>query len=61
MKILRNVFIYTFFAIPALGQDASWKLLYDSTQLYWAKDWKKTVQLLEKAERSAVADLGIYH
>ncbi len=49
-------------AFPAAGQEASaWKLLYDSTQLYWAKDWKKTVELLEKAERSAVSDLGIYH
>ena len=38
----------------------SWKLYYDSTQLYWAKDWNKTVSLLEHAERSALTDLGLY-
>ena len=40
--------------------DEPWKLYYDSTQLYWAKDWNKTVTLLEHAEKSAVTDLGIY-
>lgn len=38
-----------------------WKLYYDSTQVYWAKDWNKTVTLLENAEKSALTDLGIYH
>lgn len=38
-----------------------WKAYYDSTQLFWAKDWTKTVSLLEKAERSAHSELGIYH
>lgn len=38
-----------------------WKLYYDSTQLFWAKDWGKTVNLLENAERSALTDLGLYH
>lgn len=41
--------------------DELWKLYYDSTQVYWAKDWNKTVSLLEHAERSALTDLGIYH
>lgn len=38
-----------------------WKIYYDSTQLYWAKDWVKTVSLLESAEKSALTDLGLYH
>lgn len=38
-----------------------WKMYYDSTQLYWAKDWDKTVSLLESAEKSALTDLGLYH
>jgi len=41
--------------------EGPWKLYYDSTQFYWAKDWNKTVALLENAERSALTDLGIYH
>src|SRR5690606_7543396 len=41
--------------------DQPWKTYYDSTQLFWAKDWDKTVHLLENAERSAISDLGIYH
>lgn len=41
--------------------DQPWKVYYDSTQSFWAKDWSKTVRLLENAERSALTDLGIYH
>lgn len=49
-------------SIAAFGQeDQPWKKYYDSTQLYWAKDWGKTVSLLENAERSALSDLGLYH
>lgn len=49
------------FAWAANAQgDEAWKLYYDSTQLFWAKDWNKTVALLEHAEKSALTDLGIY-
>jgi CHAT domain-containing protein/Flp pilus assembly protein TadD len=37
-----------------------WKNCYDSAQLYWGDDWKKTIPLLIRAERSAQNDLGIY-
>jgi CHAT domain-containing protein/Tfp pilus assembly protein PilF len=44
------------------GQDSvpGWKLYYDSTNLFWNKDWNKTMSLLKRAESIAVADLGIY-
>src|SRR5688500_10260618 len=47
---------------PTAGAQVNepWKLYYDSTQHYWAKDWNKTVALLEEAEKSALTDLGIY-
>lgn len=49
-------------AIATFAQeDQPWKKYYDSTQIYWAKDWGKTVSLLENAERSALSDLGLYH
>ncbi|HTE34427.1 MAG TPA: CHAT domain-containing tetratricopeptide repeat protein [Chryseolinea sp.] len=38
----------------------AWKLYYDSAQLFWSKDWNKTVPLLLQAEKSALYDLGIY-
>ncbi|RAV97887.1 CHAT domain-containing protein [Pseudochryseolinea flava] len=37
-----------------------WKIHYDSTQHYWGKDWKKSIQNLQTAERSALSDLGMY-
>lgn len=51
----------TLLASSAYGQTTQpWKLYYDSTQLFWARDWNKTVNLLENAERSALTDLGLY-
>jgi CHAT domain-containing protein/Tfp pilus assembly protein PilF len=38
----------------------SWKLNYDSTNLFWNKDWSKTLALLKRAEATAITDLGIY-
>ena len=53
---------FNLIAIATFAQeDQPWKKYYDSTQLYWAKDWGKTVSLLENAERSALSDLGLYH
>lgn len=54
--------LFCVLTVPALAQqEQSWKIYYDSTQRYWAKDWSKTVSLLEHAERSALTDLGLYH
>ena len=62
MKVLKWAIILTLFNWSASAQhDQPWKLYYDSTQMYWAKDWDKTVHLLENAERSALSDLGLYH
>lgn len=63
MKILKCIFICTLvcFTQAHAQVEPAWKLYYDSTQLFWAKDWGRTVNLLEKAEHSALADLGIYH
>lgn len=54
--------IFLFIPVCAAAQiDQPWKTYYDSTQLFWAKDWNKTVSLLESAEQSALTDLGLYH
>lgn len=56
------MFIFLLFPVCVGAQtDQPWKIYYDSTQLYWAKDWDKTVSLLESAEQSALTDLGLYH
>ena len=61
VKLLKWFFVCSTLAWSASAQDGqSWKLYYDSTQVFWAKDWSKTVSLLENAERSAISDLGIY-
>ena len=53
--------MFTLLTYTSYGQtNQPWKVYYDSTQFFWAKDWNKTVALLEDAERSAVTDLGIY-
>lgn len=62
MKVLKSTVILTLLTFAVYGQaQQPWKTYYDSTQLYWSKDWVKTVSLLERAERSALADLGLYH
>lgn len=61
MKIPKWLVILILFNGSASAQDSQlWKAYYDSTQHYWAKDWNKTVNLLERAERSAISDLGLY-
>ena len=60
MKILKWAVLCTLLTCAAYGQIQPWKAYYDSTQVVWAKDWNKTVTLLENAERSALTDLGIY-
>jgi CHAT domain-containing protein len=46
---------------PVVAQDIpAWKSWYDSTQLFWGKDWPKTISLLKQAEQSALSDLGLY-
>lgn len=46
-------------AVAAYGQ--SWTVYYDSTALYWEKDWKKTKDLLNEALRLAEKEIGIEH
>jgi len=64
--LVRNIFAVIFFtglAFTARAQPTalpSWKLYYDSAQIFWGKDWKKTIPLLTRAERFALNDLGIY-
>src|SRR5688500_1279012 len=61
-KIIGSILVMAI-ALTTQGQSQdtpAWKLYYDSTQLFWEKDWPKTVALLKHAERSASDDLGIY-
>lgn len=39
---------------------AAWKINYDSAQYYWSDNIQRSVDLLQKAERIAFNDLGIY-
>lgn len=62
MKVLKWVVLFNLLTWCASAQESQqWKLYYDSTQFFWAKDWSRTVNLLEHAERSALSDLGLYH
>lgn len=64
VKILKWVITLNLLACSGFisAQDSQlWKLYYDSTHFFWAKDWSKTVGLLERAERAALSDLGLYH
>ncbi len=40
--------------------ELSWKAQYDSAQLFWKIDITKSVYYLQKSERTAINDLGIY-
>ncbi len=40
------------------GQGQNWKVLYDSTEIYWNKDWGKCVALLEEALPLAAEDIS---
>jgi CHAT domain-containing protein/Flp pilus assembly protein TadD len=63
---VRYFFIVCFcltLSVSARAQDTAmpaWKNCYDSAQLYWGSDWRKTIPLLVRAERSAQNDLGVY-
>lgn len=57
-RILLAVLLAT--ACTGVAGAQSWKAYYDSTQLFWAKDWNKTASLLKRAEQSAIKDLGAY-
>lgn len=61
VKLLKLLFVFTALTCSVSAQNnQSWKLYYDSTQIFWAKDWPKTVSLLENAERAALSNLGTY-
>lgn len=60
-----NFVFLLFFALPCVAQSSvqqlpAWKIYYDSTQVFWNKDWNRTIPLLTKAEEYALVDLGIY-
>ena len=40
------------------GYSQAWKALYDSTEIYWDKDWGKCVALLEEALPLAAQDMS---
>lgn len=62
MKVQKWTIIFSLLTLSVAAQNnPPWKTYYDSTQLFWAKDWNKTVQLLENAEHFALSDLGAYH
>jgi CHAT domain-containing protein/Tfp pilus assembly protein PilF len=46
------------FLMSLQGFGQSWKALYDSTEIYWDKDWGKCVALLEEALPLAAEDLS---
>ena len=48
--------VLIFFSLQASSQN--WKALYDSTELYWNKDWTKCVALLEEALPLAAQDMS---
>ncbi len=56
MRKFLLLFIWIHLALPGNGQ--SWKVLYDSTETYWNKDWGKCVSLLEEALPLAARDLS---
>jgi len=50
------LFIWILTTFP--GNSQSWKVLYDSTEIYWNNDWGKCVSLLEEALPLAARDLS---
>jgi CHAT domain-containing protein/Tfp pilus assembly protein PilF len=61
LKVLSVILFSTIITISC-AQDSipAWKLNYDSTQLFWNKDWNRTLALLKRAEAIALTDVGLY-
>lgn len=55
-----TLFVLCFFSVRGQTGEPSWKLDYDSAQIFWENDWQKTIQFLTRAETVAFNDLGIY-
>src|SRR5690606_11556739 len=58
-----RILLIVFFLFNAVIQSTaqSWMEYYDSTYLYWEKDWNKTITLLNTALPLAEKDIGGEH
>lgn len=59
IRALLLIFLIPITTVATLGQ--SWTDYYDSTALYWEKDWNKTRSLLQKALSLAEKEIGVEH
>lgn len=55
------LFISIIFISTAAAHGQSWTDYYDSTALYWEKDWEKTRSLLQGALSLAEKEIGVEH
>lgn len=60
VSIIAFLFPLVGFSQQQIASVAAWKVSYDSAQHYWADNIQRSVGLLQKAERVAFNDLGIY-
>lgn len=64
MRLKFSVFVFLMplvgFGQQQIASVAAWKANYDSAQYFWADNIQRSVKLLQKAERVAFNDLGIY-
>lgn len=59
--IRAHLLISLFFIATAVAHGQSWTNYYDSTALYWEKDWGKTKSLLQEALVLAEKEIGVEH
>lgn len=57
----RILFFIFFSAVLHTATAQSWRIYYDSTELYWGGDWEKCIDLLEKALPLAEQESGKNH
>ena len=55
---MRNLLLVMLVAGAVNTQAQSWKTYYDSTEVYWNKDWSKCISLLESALPLAAEQIG---
>lgn len=55
------VAIFLFLSTTGTASAQSWSIYYDSTAFFWAKDWPKTISLLEKSLSLAEKEIGREH
>ena len=60
--MIRALLLILFILITVpVAHGQSWSDYYDSTALYWEKDWEKTRSLLQKAIGLAEKEIGVEH